>query len=383
MLDNQIINITLKKAMPVTEGLIAPQISVEDHIFYGEEGNPFLAPRGVFISGNKLMVADTGQNRVFIWNQIPKTPYQKADVVLGQLLTTDTGRNSGDSVHANTLMYPSGIWTDGHKLVVADAWNHRVLVWHIFPTSHGQSADVVIGQKDFFSNQPNILGIGQTPNAQSLNWPYGVFSDGSRLYIADTGNRRVLVFNEFPTENFKEADAVIGKPNFEERDYENTDAIWPYSVKLNTKGHIAITDTQYYRVLLWNSVEKALSSSSEIIIGQPDIDSSGQNQFNLYPKENTLSWCYDTCFYKNGIFVADTGNSRILWFEHLPSANNPSAQSLIGKKDFNTGSENAESIFGTEKSMYWPFSISVDEAENKLVIADTGNHRIIFHTLMI
>jgi hypothetical protein len=107
MLDNQIINITLKKAMPVTEGLIAPQISVEDHIFYGEEGNPFLAPRGVFISGNKLIVADTGQNRVFIWNQIPKTPYQKADVVLGQLLTTDTGRNSGESVHANTLMYPS------------------------------------------------------------------------------------------------------------------------------------------------------------------------------------------------------------------------------------------------------------------------------------
>jgi hypothetical protein len=382
-LNNQIINITLKKAMPITEGLVPSSISIEENIFYGEKGNPLLAPRGVFILGSKLIVADTGQNRVFIWNEIPTNTYQDADIVLGQSLTTDTGRNAGESVSASTLMYPSGIWTDGIKLVVSDAWNHRVLIWHKFPTSHGQAADVVIGQKDFKCNQPNIVGIGNTPNAKSLNWPYGVFSDGVKLYIADTGNRRVLIFDEFPTENFKAADAVIGKPNFEERDYENTDAIWPYSVKLNQKGQIAITDTQYYRVMLWTSAEEALRSPTKIIIGQPDIDSSGQNQFNLYPKENTLSWCYDSSFYKNGILVADTGNSRVLWFEHVPTESNQSAQSLIGKKDFNTGSENAESIFGTEKSMYWPFSICVDESNSRLAIADTGNHRILFHHLSI
>jgi hypothetical protein len=81
--------------------------------------------------------------------------------------------------------------------------------------------------------------------------------------------------------------------------------------------------------------------------------------------------------------VADTGNSRVLWFEHVPTESNQSAQSLIGKKDFNTGSENAESIFGTEKSMYWPFSICVDESNSRLAIADTGNHRILFHHLSI
>ena len=42
---------------------------------------------------------------------------------------------------------------------------------------------------------------------------------------------RVLVFNTIPTENYVAADGVIGKPNFNERDYDNADAIWPYSVK--------------------------------------------------------------------------------------------------------------------------------------------------------
>jgi hypothetical protein len=382
-LNNQTLNITLKKAMPITEGLAPTTISLEKNIFYGEVGNPLLAPRGVFVLGDKLIVADTGQNRVFIWNTLPTEPFQNADVVLGQLNTTDTGRNSGDAVNASSLMYPSGIWTDGEKLVVADAWNHRVLIWNKFPTKHGQAANVVIGQKDFQSNEPNIIGIGNVPNAHSLNWPYGVYSDGTKLFVADTGNRRVLIFNKFPTQNFAAADTVIGKPNFEERDYEHTDAIWPYSIKLNKRQEVAITDTQYYRVLLWNTLEEAIASVSKTIIGQPDIESSGQNQFNLYPKENTLSWCYDSCFYKDGLLVADTGNSRVLWFEKIPSECSASAQSLIGKKDFNTGSENAESIFGTEKSMYWPFSISVDENAELLAIADTGNHRILIHKLII
>ena len=42
----------------------------------------------------------------------------------------------------------------------------------------------------------------------------GVFSDGIRLWIADTGNRRTLYFDKMPTQNFTAADHVIGKRNF-------------------------------------------------------------------------------------------------------------------------------------------------------------------------
>ena len=149
----------------------------DSYVFKGSEEMPFLAPRGVFTMENKLFVSDTGRNRIFIWNEIPKTEYQEPDIVLGQVDATETGRNAGGIATASTLHYPSGIWSNGTIVIVADAWNHRVLIWHSLPTQNGQPADVVLGQPDFESNQPNVSGIGNDPSAQTLNWPYGVFSD--------------------------------------------------------------------------------------------------------------------------------------------------------------------------------------------------------------
>ena len=348
-------------------------------VFQGEEGNPLLAPRGVSIHGNKLLVTDTGQNRVFIWNQIPETPFKSPDITLGQADASGVGRNSGGKVTASTLLYPSGIWTDGEKLIVADAWNHRVLIWLSFPERDGQPADVVVGQADFASNQPNVEGIASPPSAQSLNWPYGVFSDGTSLWIADTGNRRVLHYKSIPTSSFAEADGVIGKKSFTERDYDHEDAIWPYSVKISPEGKMAITDTQYYRVLLWNKWQDGFSQQADVIIGQPSFEANGQNQFGWFPEAHSLNWCYDTCFYQEGIWVADTGNSRILWYPEVPQEHNSKATDLLGQNNFQTGSENKNSIRSTETSYYWPFSLSMQG--NILAAADTGNHRIIINYL--
>ncbi|MCU0469152.1 MAG: hypothetical protein MUF58_11145 [Arcicella sp.] len=363
---------------PISFGASASDLPplVEDaFVFRGDEGNPLLAPRGVWSVGEKLIVADTGQNRVFIWNKIPDSTYSAPDVVLGQIETTDTGRNGGNLVSASTLQYPSGVWSDGQKLIVADAWNHRVLIWHRFPTQHGQAADVVLGQPDFEHNQPNVKGIGTNPTAQSLNWCYGVFSDGKQLWIADTGNRRVLHFENIPTESYQKATGVIGKPSFEERDYENHEPIWPYSVRISENGQMAIADTQYYRTLLWHDWKTAFEKPADIIIGQPDFESNGQNQYSLFPKQNSLNWVYDSFFYQNGLFVADTGNSRLLWFEEVPTENATMASNLIGHENFHTGSENANTRYGTDKQLYWPFSLCI--TNRNLWVADTGNHRII------
>jgi len=228
------------------------------HVFKGETDNPLLAPRGVCLAQGKLLVSDTGQNRVFIWHQVPTSEYQVPDITLGQSSAQHVGRNAGGSVSASTLLYPSGIWSDGERLIIADAWNHRVLIWHRFPTHNGQPADVVLGQPDFLANAPNVSGIGHAPSAQSLNWPYGVTSDGQSLWVADTGNRRVLYYAHIPQKSFAAADHVIGKASFEDRDYDPQDAIWPYSVKISPEGAMAITDTQYYRVLLWQDWRNAL-----------------------------------------------------------------------------------------------------------------------------
>ena len=365
--------------MEKTEATLLKNIVAKRLIFKGDEESPLLAPRGVFLIDNKLFVADTAQNRLFIWNELPTSETRKADIVLGQSAKEKTGRNASGNVSASSLFYPSGIWSDGQKLIVADAWNHRVLIWNLLPTADGQPADVVVGQPDFENNEPNVSGIGTPPSANSLNWPYGVFSDGQQLWIADTGNRRVLYFKTIPSSNYAKADAVIGKPNFRERDYDHNDPIWPYSVKISPQGQMTITDTQYYRVLLWHDWKTAFDSKADVIIGQPSFDANGQNQYGWFPKANTLNWCYDTCFYKNGLWVADTGSSRILWFENLPKEHNMEADNLLGQDNFTTGSENKNTIWSTEGSLYWPFQICIEE--NTMVAADTGNHRIVINHL--
>ncbi len=360
--------------------IISPVYPVKGkHLFKGDAGNPFLAPRGVVICHNKLIVSDTGQNRVFIWNEISRDEYQIPDVVLGQDVSAGTGRNNGNKVTASSLQYPSGVWSDGKRLVIADAWNHRVLIWHSFPTQHGQPADVVVGQPDFESNEPNVAGLGKPPTAQSLYWCYGVWVHREKLFVADTGNRRVLVYNSIPSKNYSLADRVIGAPNFIEKDYDPQSAIWPYSIKMSKQGEVAITDTQYFRVLYWPSLEAALSGSAEIVFGQPDLQSNGQNQYLLKPAGHTLNWCYDCMFYKGGIWIVDTGNSRLVWHPCIPKDSNSRASQLIGHDDFTTGSENMETVRTTENSLYWPFAISIEGDE--MAVADTGNHRIILYQL--
>jgi hypothetical protein len=346
----------------------------------GTDTPMLLAPRGVALCGDLLAVSDTGQNRIFIWKDYRKSGSEEPDIVLGQSDVSGIARNAGSSVGANTLLYPSGIWTDGKKLIVADAWNHRVLIWHSFPVSNGQQADVVVGQKDFHSNMPNVQGVNAEPTARSLYWCYGVVSDGKSLWIADTGNRRVLFYEIIPTENYAAADNVIGQTNFQERDSEPMNAVWPYSVKLGFNNELAISDTQYFRVLIWKDKQKAFTQPADIIIGQPSFNDNGQNQYKFLPEANTLNWCYDACFFQNGIAVADTGNSRILCWEAIPEQHNLSAQAVIGQKDFSTNGEESLSMRSKkDNEMYWPFSIT--SVGNTLAIADTGNHRILFYQL--
>ncbi len=375
--ETEYLNISLGKARPFQPD--APQPlpfpMEESWIFRGEPGNPLLAPRGVCVTDTHLIVSDTAQNRVFIWKK-PETGVTElpADLVLGQVLAGDTGRNASGEITANSLHYPSGVWSDGERLIVADAWNHRVLIWLRFPTENGQAADVVLGQPGFETGEPNVAGIGSEPSANTLNWPYGVFSDGTRLFIADTGNRRVLGYHQIPESSFAPADFVIGKQDFVTRDYEPEDAIWPYSVKLSPQGALAITDTQYFRVLLWPNWEDAVSQKAPVLIGQPQLQANGMNQYRAFPGADTLNWCYDSCFWQEGLLVADTGNSRVLWFDQLPVLPAEAATGLIGKPDFYTGSENADTILGTASSLYWPFSLST--TPQFLAIADTGNHRL-------
>ena len=182
-------------------------------------------PEGFWIVGGKLLVADSNNNRVLIWNTIPTTNGKAADLVLGQgdfTHCTDNDANQDDAADANpsnkTLSYPSNVWSDGTKLIVTDSDNNRVLIWNTFPTSNFAKADVVLGQNSFSlstnddDNQDGTADL--TTSARTLDFPYYMYSNGTQLFIDDDSNSRILVWNKIPTTNFTKADVVLGQNSF-------------------------------------------------------------------------------------------------------------------------------------------------------------------------
>ncbi|MEM8557767.1 MAG: hypothetical protein AAGG50_08075 [Bacteroidota bacterium] len=371
----------------------APTFGTQPRLFLGDAASPFLAPRGVFVVDDLLLVSDTGRNRVFVWRgwqawldaptgEDAALPNRAPDLVLGQPDAAGTGRNAGAEASASTLQYPSGLWTDGTRLAIADAWNHRVLLWHTFPTRDGQPADVVLGQPDFASATPNAGGPGAPPTAATMHWPYGVTSNGAVLYVADTGNRRVLRFDVWPVSTGASADAVLGQADLASAEYDKRHAIWPYSVALGPDGALAIADTGCYRVLLWHDRATAFAGAqADVLLGQATFEGCGQNQFHLYPTAATLNWTYASAFVGNGLVVADSGNSRLLRFDARPAEHSAPADALYGQHSFREGGENRYGLHGTPETLYWPFSLVHHAASNTLVVADTGNHRLLFLSL--
>ena len=133
----------------------------------------------------------------------------------------DANRGDFDNVQQDTLSFPTGVFYDEEsgKVFVVDQGNNRVLIWNSLPRDTGQPADVVIGQKDFVSRSPN-MGKGENRATQeSMYFPRDVVAGRMGLFVSDSGNNRVLYWKEIPTENGQPADMVFGQTNFFDNKY--------------------------------------------------------------------------------------------------------------------------------------------------------------------
>jgi len=112
-------------------------------IDFNKTGGPLLFnhPMDIASDGKHLLLADTWNNRILIWNSLPanNTP---PDIVLGQpnFDTNNPGRGR------DQLNWPVSVATNGQHVVVADTNNHRILIWNSFPTRNGQPADFARGR---------------------------------------------------------------------------------------------------------------------------------------------------------------------------------------------------------------------------------------------
>jgi uncharacterized protein (TIGR03437 family) len=273
----------------------------------------FRAPQGVWLQNGKLFVADTQNNRVLIWNSIPAQNNQPADLVLGQPNFTTVPQidqtKSSLQAAANQMLTPVSVSSDGTHLIVTDLGFSRVLIWNSIPSQTNQPADFELGQVDLVTSIPNNAFSGspatsstdttnkETPVmctvasgndaagnpfypqrcAATMNFPRYALSDGRRMFVADGGNDRVLIWNSFPTQNGQPADAVVGQPDqysnvvssttdiFTPNLQQSASDVTPTPTSLAWDGaNLYVTDPADYRVLVFTPAEADLQPNGVV-----------------------------------------------------------------------------------------------------------------------
>jgi sugar lactone lactonase YvrE len=218
-------------------------------------------PTGVTVDvRGTLYVADSVNRRVLRFQQ-PLTNFQAANLVLGQPNFTSSslaGCNPGLS--ATNLCAPTDVAIDRRGTLYAlDAAISRVLRYH-HPRISGQAADLVLGQPDFTSSNLHCSFFGGV-SATGLCFPHSMGLDRhGNLYVADTGNARVLRFSR-PDDNGQAADLVLGQPNFSTgtqcgaftvRVVSARSLCAPEGVALDRQSDVLVSDALDNRVLRYN-----------------------------------------------------------------------------------------------------------------------------------
>lgn len=248
--------------------------------FHETSARGFLNPTQIASNGTQLAIADANNNRVLIWNSIPTTSFQSADIVIGQVDFQHRLENRGESTpNAGTLWGPTGVIFVGQKLVIADRSNHRLLIYNSIPNTNGVSADFVVGQADFYANSINRTGSTTVPSNKSLYFPYYLSSDGTRLLVGDGYNNRVLIWNSLPNSNDTPADVVIGQTSFT----SNTASTSQSGLNrprhmLIVNGSLYISDTKNNRIVYHSTIPSSPGASATAIFGQALVTQSSANR---------------------------------------------------------------------------------------------------------
>lgn len=324
-------------------------------------------PRAVCLHRRSLIACDSGNHRVLIWKTLPNRDHAPADIVLGQ---SDWSNEAPGLLHLPT----SAIVVDD-RLLVADAWHHRVLIWNHVPTACNQPPDSVLGQESTAGTLPNR---GACTSRTGLYWPYGLHAEGNRLFVADTGNRRVLIWNSIPTGDTP-PDHVIGQPHFEMGEENRGEGVgprsfrWPHSIA-TPGGALLIADAGNHRLLAWRSVAAACAGEpADAAIGQPNMTTAREWPYGPQGPSG-LRFPYSIATADRTVFVSDTANNRVLMFDVDRLFDRaPAAHAVLAQPDFASSGENQWAAVRAD-TLCWPYGLAV--ADDTLAIADSGNNRV-------
>lgn len=290
-------------------------------------------------------------------------------------MITNTCNTGGLS--AQSLCAPSYVHSDGTRLVVADEGNHRILIWNTLPTANTEAADLVLGQADMNSN----VDGSAVPTATGLSSPGGVFISGTRLFVADSNNNRILIWNTFPTIDQQAADVAIGQPDLISNTTGTTASTlsYPYMVSVH-QNKIFVSDFANSRVLVWNSIPSASGQNADLVLGQPNMTTSGINTGGL--SASSLAEAAGVVFdSQNRLYVFDYSNNRILIWNQMPTANNQAADAVMGQLNLTSNGINSGGGAGAPSSttLYSPWGALI--YNDILWVSDYENHRVLRFTI--
>ena len=358
----------------------------------GIDGNALNAPLGAAFNGTELWIADSGNNRILGFPQSGSLNFASPTRVLGQTDFEYYGENlvEGREVHFFPAAQPvtaqggtltgAAVAVDTNStpphLYVADSQNNRILGFkdanNILP---GQTADLVIGQQNLSSILPNWPNNGPSsgkspvnPTATGLYNPSGVAVDANgNLLVADSGNGRVLRFAAPFAQagvSGEAATLVLGQLSFTQ--YDPTPRAQtmstPYGIALFSDGSLAVSDAAQDRVMVFQRPSGGDFTNGQAaahVFGQQDFSGVGVGSGigNLSsPRQVSI---YSSAFFADQLYVADTGNNRIVLYNNARVASNGASASYVLQSGFNQ-----------------PVAMVVNPTSGEIWVGDTNNNVI-------
>jgi 6-phosphogluconolactonase (cycloisomerase 2 family) len=331
-----------------------------------------LVPYGVVVdtTSHRLFVSEYEAHRVAVYDLDASNTLvdQSMDYVLGQ---PDFSRIGADNTQWN-LNFPYGLALDGDsdRLFVSDNSNDRVLVFDVAQITNGENAVNVLGQSNFTGN------TGATTQSRlMLPGEIAYEAETSRLFVTDRSNHRVMVFDVASITDGENAVSVLGQSDFTSNSAGTTQAKMstPNGIALDLNNRLFVAETGNHRVLVFDVTSITDGENAINVLGQTDFTSSSsstsQSKFN-YP----AGLAYNNALSR--LFVSESTNDRVTVFDTLVITDGENAVNVLGQTSF-TGSSNATA----QNRMYYARGLSIDEGLNRLFVADAYNHRIIVHSV--
>ena len=283
---------------------------------------------------------------------------------------------------------------------VADTQNNRVLGWRDRDAAaNGAKADIVIGQRDFYSTS---FGGPGTSLQNGLNQPTAVaVAANGDLYVADAGNNRVLRFPRpfDQPEDLKIADLVIGQPNMFSRAAnagglsassldltDNRGAAYRTSLVFDGEGNLWFTDAGNNRVLRYPASRLGPDAedgpAADLVIGQTSMEENEappRNADSRYEK-GRLRAPSALAFDAGGrLYVADELLRVLVYEPPLVSAKN--ASRILGLVVVSQGQEPPPLVnergLGVVQGNVWRPPEGVFTIGDDVFVVDTPANRIV------